>query len=76
VAKEIEAASPNYLVGKSATEMLSEILDKPCSYSNIPMERSPEYWAGWILANAQWSLNKTFKEILFAISFFPNNLLV
>lgn len=69
VAKEIEAASPNYLVGKSSTEMLAEIIDKPCNYTNIPMDRSPEYWAGWILAYTQWSLSRTFKEILSAISF-------
>ncbi|MDD4291055.1 MAG: helix-turn-helix transcriptional regulator [Clostridia bacterium] len=69
VAKEIEAAAPNYLVGKSSTEMLSEILDKESQYVTIPMNRSPEYWGGWVLAYTQWSLRKSFKEILSAISF-------
>lgn len=69
VAKEIEAAAPNYLAGKSSTEMLSEILGRGCNYTNIPMYRSPEYWAGWVLAYTQWSLNRTFEELLSAISF-------
>ena len=28
------------------------------------MDRTPEYWAGWILAKAQWELGKTFSGIL------------
>lgn len=69
VAVGIENGSPNMLAGKSATEMLMIILDKDIEYSTVPMCRTPEYWAGWVLAKAQWYLNKSFKEILNVISF-------
>lgn len=67
VAKKIECAIPDMLAGKSATEMLALILNKDISYTAVPMNRTPEYWAGWILAKAQWELGKTFAEILSVI---------
>lgn len=69
IASGIEAGVPDILVGKSATEMLMIILDKEIEYTVVPVDRTPEYWAGWILANAQWYLNKTFKEILSVMPF-------
>ena len=69
IASGIEAGVPDILVGKSATEMLMMILDREVDYTVIPVDRTPEYWAGWILANAQWYLNKSFKEILSVMSF-------
>ena len=41
VASAIEAGNPNYLSGKSATEMLSEILDREVPYNQVPLDRSP-----------------------------------
>jgi DNA-binding transcriptional regulator YiaG len=35
----------------------------------IPVDRTPEYWAGWVLANAQWYLNKSFNDILAVMPF-------
>lgn len=64
VAKKIEHAIPDMLAGKSATEMLTLILNKSIGYTTVPMDRTPEYWAGWVLARAQWELGKTFTEIL------------
>ena len=64
IARGIEKGVPNILAGKSATEMLMIILDKDIDYNLVPINRTPEYWAGWVLANAQWYLNKTFKEII------------
>ena len=64
IARGIEAGVPDILVGKSATEMLMIILDKNIDYTTVPVDRTPEYWSGWILANAQWYINKPFKEIL------------
>lgn len=64
VARQIENAVPDMLAGKSATEMLSVILNKDVEYTLVPMDRTPEYWAGWILAKAQWELNKPFERIL------------
>ena len=73
IASGIEAGVPDILVGKSATEMLMIILDRDVDYTVVPVDRTPEYWAGWILANAQWYLNKSFKEI---ISVMPFDMLV
>ena len=69
VAKQIETGFPNMLAGKSATEMLMIILDKDVQYTTVPINRTEEYWAGWILAKAQWYLNKSFMEILHVIQF-------
>ena len=69
IASGIEAGVPDILAGKSATEMLMIILDKKVDYTVVPVDRTPEYWAGWILANAQWYLNKSFNEILKVMPF-------
>lgn len=69
VARKIENAIPDMLAGKSGIEMLSIILSKKVDFCVIPMDRTPEYWAGWILAIAQWELNLPFKKILEAIPF-------
>jgi len=64
VARAIENAVPDMLAGKSATEMLSIILDRDVAYTAVPLDRTPAYWAGWVLAKAQWELRKSFAEIL------------
>jgi len=64
VAKKIENSVPDMLAGKSATEMLSIVLEKEVIYTIVPINRTPEYWAGWILAQAQWELNRSFEDIL------------
>lgn len=69
VAKGLENGFPDILVGKSATELLEVILNKECDYFVTPIERTPEYWAGWVLAFTEWYLNKPFREILSKISF-------
>lgn len=69
VASGIETGTPDMLAGKSATELLIELTGKDCVYTYIPTDRSPQYWAGWILAYAQWYLNKNFADILSAMPF-------
>jgi DNA-binding XRE family transcriptional regulator len=69
IALGIEAGRPDILAGKSATEMLELILNKDYDYTSVPMDRTPAYWAGWILAYAQWYLNKSFSDILSVIPF-------
>ncbi len=69
VARGIERGDPDLLAGKSAPELLMLITDRDVGTVVIPPDRSPEYWAGWVLAFAQWQLNKTFKEILAAVPF-------
>lgn len=69
IAKDIENGVPDVLVGKSATEMLMLILDRNVEYDSVPMDRTPEYWAGWVLALAQWTLNRSFAEIISVMPF-------
>lgn len=69
VSSGIECASPNMLAGKSATEMIMLILNEDVEYTTYQVDRTKEYWAGWILAKAQWYLNKSFKEILLLMPF-------
>lgn len=69
VAKGLENGFPDILAGKSANELLELIINKESDSSVIPFERTPEYWAGWVLGFSQWYLNKSFKEIFSKISF-------
>ena len=69
IASGIEAGAPDILAGKSATEMLMIILDREVAYTVVPVDRTPEYWAGWVLAMAQWYLNRSFKDILAIMPF-------
>lgn len=69
VASGIETGTPDMLAGKSATELLIEITNKDIKYDSVPMDRTPQYWAGWILAYAQWYLNKSFSEIISVMPF-------
>lgn len=64
IARGIEEKTPDILAGKSATEMLMIILNKNVENTEISSNKTPQYWAGWILAYAQWYLNKSFKDIL------------
>ena len=69
IASGIENGVPDILAGKSATELLIEITERDSEYTNIPTDRTPEYWAGWVLAYAQWYLNKSFSDILSVMPF-------
>ena len=69
IASGIESGTPDMLAGKSATELLIELIGKDCEYTNIPTNRTPQYWAGWVLAYAQWYLNKSFSDILSVMPF-------
>lgn len=69
IASGIEKGNPKYLCGKSATELLEELLGRDVAYTQIPLDRSPEYWAGWVLAYTQWYLDKPFASILNVIPF-------
>ena len=69
IASGIETGTPDILAGKSATELLIELTGKDCEYTSIPMDRTPEYWAGWVLAYAQWYLNKSFSDIFSVMPF-------
>ena len=70
VAKGIEEGSPLFICGCSGTELALSIFER-VGYSGkmapadsfVRFERSPEYWAGWILAFYQWQTNFSFLKI-------------
>lgn len=58
--KQFERGMPRVVCGMSGDELAREIIAqaglKPVECrENYPFDRSPEYWAGWVLAYAQWT---------------------
>jgi hypothetical protein len=68
VAALFEKGNPKYVAGLSGPELASEVIyrtlrarpDKP-SAENI--DKTPAYWAGWILAYYQWHSAQSFCDI-------------
>ncbi|MCD8293670.1 MAG: helix-turn-helix domain-containing protein [Clostridia bacterium] len=73
VAKGIEQGIPEYLCGHTGPELLGMILGERMTDKVIPTDCSPEYWAGWILAQLQWELDMPFMEIFRS---FPMSLII
>ena len=70
VAKGIEDGSPLFVCGCSGTELALSVFERVgfseklvAVDSFVRFERSPEYWAGWILAFYQWETNLSFLKI-------------
>ena len=70
VAKGIEEGSPVFICGCSGTELALSIFERVGFSCNIAatdsfvrFDRTPEYWAGWILAFYQWQTNLSFLKI-------------
>lgn len=70
VAKAIEDGSPVFVCGCSGTELALNVFERVGFESNLSLnddfvriDRSPEYWAGWILIYYQWETNFTFSKI-------------
>ncbi|MCR5766838.1 MAG: helix-turn-helix domain-containing protein [Treponema sp.] len=76
VARAIEEGSPVFVCGCSGTELALSVF-KRVGFKLMPetentfdsFDRSPEYWAGWILAYYQWETNLSFSKIRDYISF-------
>ena len=64
IAKEFERGTPKYVAGLSGPELASEVIyrtirSRPDTPSAENIEKSPEFWTGWILAYYQWySMNR------------------
>jgi DNA-binding XRE family transcriptional regulator len=69
VSHQFEIGNPKYIVGKSGTELVHEVVDRVYGPSKVVASSSyysnpgPEYWAGWVLAYYQWVTGSPFKEI-------------
>lgn len=73
IADEFGYGMPVYLVGRTGCEMFRDCLWKldipqPKEKDILYFDKSPEYWAGFVLAHYQWKKNKPFKEILDKVS--------
>ena len=69
VAKGIEEGSPLFICGCSGTELALSVFERvgfsdnlAAADSFVRFERSPEYWAGWILAFYQWEITCVYYE--------------
>ena len=64
-----ENGNPYVLSGMSGVELAREVVKKTYQGKELPEptypeELSPEYWAGWALAEYQWYSGRRFKDIL------------
>lgn len=67
-AEQFERGNPAYVAGMSGVELARAVIQK--AYGNKPLpvptyseNCSPEYWAGWALAEYQWFSARRFKDI-------------
>lgn len=70
--KRFGKGEPALIVGMTGCELARRILDSVrMAYPNGPdtlyQDKSPEYWAGWALAFAQWQTAESFSAILQAL---------
>jgi len=68
VAGAFERGNPKYLAGLSGTELASEVIyrtfrSRPDTPSAENIDKSAEYWAGWILAYYQWYSFRSFSDM-------------
>lgn len=67
--RAFEKGEPRVVAGMSGCELAREVFLKTGCQAVLPelsirMERSPEYWCGWILAYAQWMTGRDFRRII------------
>ena len=67
ICRAFEKADPVYVLGRSANELLGLILDKEPLNVETSDYGTPEYWAGWVLAYAQWYMNRPYKDLIAAM---------
>ena len=67
-AEQFERGNPALLAGMSGIELARAVVEATYKKKKLPEPRyseglSPEYWAGWALAEYQWYSGKRFKDI-------------
>ena len=68
IAESFERGNPKYIAGLSGPELASEVIyrtirSRPDTPSAEDIDKSPEYWAGWILAYYQWYSVRRFSDM-------------
>ena len=59
VAWQFERGNPKYVAGMSGVELAREVVfritgARESRLATQPLDRSPEYWTGWVIAYYQW----------------------
>lgn len=67
-AEKFERGNPAILAGMSGVELAQAVIKKTYKEKKLPPpsftnDKSPEYWAGWALAEYQWYTGRRFKDI-------------
>lgn len=67
--KQFEHGIPRVVCGMSGDELARDIiahagLSPVECRETYPSDRSPQYWAGWVLAYSQWASNLRFSDLL------------
>jgi DNA-binding XRE family transcriptional regulator len=68
VARGIERGNPKYVAGLSGPELCAEVIyeakgARPSAEASENVDKTPEYWAGWILAYYQWYAARSFSSL-------------
>ncbi|WP_026659858.1 helix-turn-helix domain-containing protein [Butyrivibrio sp. AC2005] len=71
-ARQFEIGNPRYVAGITGPELAKEVLLESGYTGELPedvmyIDRSPEYWAGWVIAYYQWLRNYSFAYIFDAM---------
>lgn len=62
MAYQFELGNPTYIAGKNGCEIAKEVVERctniyPDTEDCMYLDKSPEYWIGWALAQYQWLRN-------------------
>lgn len=68
IADDFAIGNPKYVAGMTGCEVLRTVLEKtgeenPKENDIMYVDKSPEYWTGWVVAFYQWYRNYKFQEI-------------
>ena len=64
-ALQLEQGNPVAITGRSCAELYQMVASDYTmpAHQNLPSDRSPEFWTGWVLSYYQWYTCRTFSEI-------------
>ena len=64
ICQAFETMDPIYILGKSSSELLGMIIDKPPVDIYTASFATPEYWVGWVLGYAHVCFKKSFETLI------------
>lgn len=70
--KQFEIGNPRFVAGLTGPELARKVLEETGYLKEIPddvmyIDRSPEYWAGWVMAYLQWCKDASFASLFEAM---------